>query len=334
MLGSLERRMGNRLSLDDKLAAIRRLRDEELTPENKSQLRRGIGDRSNLVVAAAAAIAGARALIDMAADLEAAFGRFVIHPVKDDKLCRAKIAIVQALDKLEHQNSEVFQKAATYVQFEPVWGGEEDTAGPLRAAALIALARLEGSGVLTLLIDALVDPLKDVRIAAAQALGYLGTGPAGLLLRLKARIGDSEPEVLSECYSGLLTIDPKEYLPFVSEVLATGGLARGEAAAIALGNSRLPEAFDVLKSCWERSSSSELGEQVLLAIAMLRLPVAIDYLLALVASDSEDDALEALSVLKIHRYDPNLRARVAKLVEQKDSRALQGRFDRDFRADD
>jgi len=326
--------MGNRLSLDDKLAAIRRLRDEELTPENKSQLKRGIGDRSNLVVAAAAAVAGARALIELAPDLEGAFARFVINPLKDDKLCRAKIAIVQALDKLEHQNSEVFKKAARYKQFEPVWGGEEDSAGPLRAAAIIALARLEGSGVVILLIDALVDPQKDVRIAAAQALGYVGTGPAGLLLRLKARIGDGEPEVLSECFSGLLTIDPKENLPFVSQFLESGGLARGEAAAIALGNSRLPEAFDALKSCWQRSSSSELREQVLLAIAMLRLPVAIDYLLELVASDSENDALGALSVLKIHKYDPNLRARVAKLVEKKDSRAVQAQFDRDFRADE
>ena len=142
---------------------------------------------------------------------------------------------------------------------------------------------------MTLLVDALADPQKDVRIAAAQALGYVGTVPPGLLLRLKARIGDGEPEVLSECFSGLLTIDPKENLPFVSRFLETGGLARAEAAAIALGNSRLPEAFDVLRSCWQRSSSSELREQVLLAIAMLRLPVAIDYLLELVASDSESD---------------------------------------------
>ncbi len=303
--------MGNRLSLDDKLAAIRRLREEELSAEHQSQLKRAIGDRSNLVVAAAAALVGERALVELAPDLEAAFDRFVVNPVKDDKLCRAKIAIVQALDKLEHQNPEVFHKAATYVQFEPVWGGEEDFAGPLRAAAIIALARIGGSGVVTLLVDSLTDPQKDVRIAAALALGYVGTTSAGLLLRLKARIGDRDSEVLSECLSGLLAVDPKENLPFVSQFLETGDVARGEAAAIALGKSRLPGAFDALKSCWQRSSSPGLRQQVLLAIAMLRLPVAIDYLLELLASDSESNAQQALSVLKIHNYDPNLRDRVA-----------------------
>jgi hypothetical protein len=73
---------------------------------------------------------------------------------------------------------------------------------------------------------------------------------------------------------------------------------------------------------------------VLLAIAMLRLPQAIDYLLELVASDSETDAISALFALKIHNYDPRLRLRIAELVQKKGSHALQARFDRDFRTDE
>src|SRR4051795_4084066 len=127
--------MATRASLDDKLAALRELRGQALRPEQRSELRKRIGDRSNLVVAAAAAIAGENTLVELAEDLEAAFDRFLVNPLKDDKLCRAKLAIVLALDKMEHQAGGLSLKAGGPVQLEPVWGGTEDSAPPLRAAA-------------------------------------------------------------------------------------------------------------------------------------------------------------------------------------------------------
>ncbi len=196
--------MAKRLSLDDKLAAVRLLRDRDPSPELTAELKTAIDDRSNLIVAAAAAIAGDQGLVELAPTLASALDRFLVDPLKTDKLCRAKLAVIQALDKLEHGAPDVFLKAARHVQLEPVWGGSEDTAAPLRAAALLALARIDVDGLLTLLVDALVDPQKDVRIAAAQALGYHGSESAGLILRLKARLGDREPEVFSECLCGLL----------------------------------------------------------------------------------------------------------------------------------
>ena len=196
--------MAKRLSLDDKLAAVRLLRDRDPSPELTAELKTAIDDRSNLIVAAAAAIAGDQGLLELVPTLASALDRFLVDPLKTDKLCRAKLAVIQALDKLEHRAPDVFLKAARHVQLEPVWGGSEDTAAPLRAAALLALARIDVDGLLTILVDALVDPQKDVRIAAAQALGYHGSESAGLILRLKARLGDREPEVFSECLSGLL----------------------------------------------------------------------------------------------------------------------------------
>jgi hypothetical protein len=326
--------MARRASVDDKLAALRALRGQQLGAEQKSELRKRIGDRSNLIVAAAAAIAGEATLVEMANDLEAAFDRFLVDPLRDDKLCRAKIAIVQALDKMEHQDADVFLKAARHVQLEPVWGGSEDSAPPLRAAALIALSRIEGSRCLPLLVDALIDPAKDVRIAAALALGGIGTESAGLILRLKARLGDSDPDVLSECLGALLAVDPRENLALVTEFLEPMKADQCEAAALALGKSRLDEALDPLKSCFERAHSAELRQQILLAIGILRRPGANDYLLELVASGSEPTAITALSVLKIYKHDPHLCERIAKLVRERGSRTLQARFERDFRTDE
>ena len=322
--------MAARPSLDDKLAVLRALRGQSFTPERTADLRKGLGDRSNLVVAAAAEIAGANTLVELARDLEAAFARFLANPLKDDKLCRARIAVVQALDRMEHQRPEVFETASVTVQHEPVWGGTEDTAVPLRAAGLIGLARIEGSRSLPRLVDAMTDPARDVRIAAAQAMGYVGTEAAGLVLRLKARIGDREPDVLSECLSGLLTVAPRENLAVVAGFLTPTAPASCEAAALALGKSRLADALDPLRSCWPRCLDPTLRQRVLLAIAMMRLPAAIDYLVELVGSDSEKDAATALSALKIHNYDPRLRDRLEPIVRRTGRRVLQTQFDRDF----
>jgi HEAT repeat protein len=320
--------MAARLSLDDKLAAIRSLRGQVLTPERKAELRKRLGDRSNLIVAAAAAIAGEDALNEMAPELEAAFERFLVNPLKDDKLCRAKIAVIRALDRMEYSRPDVFLKAARHVQFEPIWGGSEDSAPPLRAAALMALARVEGSSSLPLLVDAMADPAKDVRIAAAVALGAVGTEAAGLVLRLKARLGDKDPDVFSECLGGLLAVDPKENLPIVTEFLNPANAATCEAAAMALGKSRLPEALDPLKECLEKVYSAELRQHVLLAIAILRRPDAIDFLVEYVASEPEPNATAALSVLRIYKDDLKLRDRIAGIVRERAIPSLRAVFDR------
>jgi HEAT repeat protein len=151
-----------------------------------------------------------------------------------------------------------------------------------------------------------------------------------LILRLKVRLGDKDPDVLSECLLGLLTVDPKQNLPIVTEFLEPGNAAACEAAALALGKSRLPEALDPLTECLQRSHSSQARQHVLLAIAILRRPAAIDYLMGLVASEPEPDAVAALSALLIYKDDPRLRERVAAIVRERGSRILQAAFDREF----
>ena len=103
--------MAKRLSVEEKLSAIRRLRELEPSSQITSELRAALHDKSNLIVAAAAAIVGDQNHIGLSADLEAAFDRCLVDPLKSDKLCRAKIAIVQALDKLEHERTEIFLRA-------------------------------------------------------------------------------------------------------------------------------------------------------------------------------------------------------------------------------
>ncbi len=72
-------------------------------------------------------------------DLLAAFRRFLADPSKD-KGCLAKIAIAEALTRLEHEEAEIFLEGIRHMQREPVWGGTEDTAAWLRGLCAIGLA--------------------------------------------------------------------------------------------------------------------------------------------------------------------------------------------------
>ena len=148
------------------------------------------------------------------------------------------------------------------------------------------------------------------------------------MLRFKARTGDNEPEVITECLCGLLTCSPKESLPFVTQFLDSGNMTIREAAVIALGRSRLSEAFDLLESLLAKAPIG-LNETIFLAMAMLRLPAANGFLLELVASGEEPTSSAALSALLIHRYDPSLRKLIADAVCKSGSHLLLATFERD-----
>ena len=156
-----------------------------------------------------------------------------------------------------------------------------------------------------MLVDSLTDSQKEVRTAAAQALGHHGSETASLLLRLKARLGDKEADVISECLSGLLTCSPKENLPLVAEILDSVDTSIREAAILALGRSRLPEAFELLKTSLLQHPIG-LNEEIFLAMAMLAFPWQPNICWKLSPRKERRPRRAALSALMIYRYDPAL----------------------------
>jgi HEAT repeat protein len=318
-------------SLDAKLARLRELRREPLSPQALQALRGSLRDASNIVVAEAAEIAGEARLAALLPDLVAAFERFLDQPEKRDKQCRAKIAVVEALNKLEYTDETFFLGGVRYVQQEPVWGGSQDSAVPVRVSCAFALVRIRHRGALSVLVDMLADKEKAARIGAVQALAYSGTEAAGLLLRLKARVGDREPEVISECFAGILELAPEQGVAFVTEFLDSEDDAIQEGALLALGTSRRAEAFEILKM-FARRASGDLLEVAHVALALLRLPEAMDYLLTLVADRSRAVATAALGALAVHRYDARVCERTAAAVAATGDTTLRSVFESRFRA--
>jgi HEAT repeat protein len=322
--------MAKARSLESKLAKLRSLRNSPSSPQLVHELRTALGDTSNMVVAEAAAIAGEFRQAELTGDLVATFDRLLDEPLKTDKLCRAKIAIVEALNQMEFDDDDFFWRGARYVQAEPVWGGSQDTAVPVRVACAFALVRIRAHGTLPYLVDLLCDPEKGARAGAAQALAYSETDAALFLLRLKARVGDRDAEVISECFNGVLKLAPDDGMTFVVEFLNARDLAVQEAAVLALGESRRPQAFEALKKFWRTQVESRLQETILVALTLLRLPAATDFLLELVANESEAVAAAALAALVRHRYDDRLRERIAAAVARNGRPALQTYFDKRF----
>jgi HEAT repeat protein len=320
-------------STETKLARLRELRNQPASPQLLEQVRAALRDPSYLVAADAAEIAGELRLTELVPTMVETYERFLDQPEKKDKQCRAKIAVATALNQLECTDEDFYLRGVRYVQLEPVWGGSQDTAVPVRVECAFGLVRNRHAGVLPILVDMLADPEKAARVGAARALAATGKEAAALLLRLKARLGDPDPEVMSECLGGILELNGEEGVPFVAEFLVVADEGIQEAALLALGGSRQPAAFDVLRA-FAQKRADELREVAYLAIALLRLSAATDYLLTLVTDPSAAVARAALSALAVHRHDPRVCERAAAAVAQSGDASLRALFEKRFQGKD
>jgi HEAT repeat protein len=319
--------------LDARLSRVRAIRQEEASPAHGEELRKALADRSNLVVAAAAEVVSLRNLAELEPDLAAALERLMDAPAEADKLCLAKIALIEALNQLESDRAELFLRAIRHVQLEPRWGGAEDAAAPLRGHAALGLVRINYRGVMNLLPELLADPQPAARAAAARALGYSRFPGALPLLRYKACIGDREPAVTVECLAALAAADPQDSLEFVARFLSAHDPATQEGAAFALGETRRAEALELLLAHWPKSRGGSPRHALLLAISSTRLPQALDFLVQIVVTGEPDAARQAIAALAIHRHNPQLARRIAEAVAARGDAALSHEFHKKFPAD-
>jgi len=319
-------------AFDRKIDALEALRSAAESPSTVEQLRKALSDRSNYVASKAAAIASDLRLRSLVPDLLAAFERFLADPVKSDPQCWAKNAIAKALKDLDHRDPAIFLKGLAHFQREPVWGGRSDTAATLRATCALALVicELDDLSILEHLVDALADPEKPVRLDAARAIAQLSRPEGALLLRLKALIGDREPEVVGQCFISLLSLAPSDAVPFIARFLdSDDGDIRIEAAG-ALGESGEPEAVSILKRYWERWTEPEFKRAVLISLGASPLPDAAEFLLSVLSDAPAQTAAEAIVALASSRYRSEMRERAANIVASRTDPSLRGVFEREF----
>jgi hypothetical protein len=316
--------------VEQEIEALTRLRD---VPAEEAQpaLRKALGDRVNLIVAKAAKIAAERQFQELVPDLLHAFERLMEKPVERDPQCWGKNAVAAALKDLEYPQSTPFLRGTRHIQMEPVYGGHADTAENLRGTCLLALvacADLERGDALRCFASALAERSHVIRLEAARALGQMQGDESALLLRFKALLGDEDPEVSGQVFDSLLAIEGEQGLEFVAGFLSRGG-PRAEEAALAIGSSRMPRAFDVLKETWAGTRNPEFREVLLRAIGAVRSEAGIEWLLEQVRNARMRDAVGALRALALHKGSDEIRGQVQTAVSDREPE-IQEEYRREF----
>jgi hypothetical protein len=316
--------MPNR-GFDEQMSALDALHGRQLDADGVALLKRSLSHRNNFIVAKAARLAEDNDCGELVPDLLAAFDRFFVNAEKADPQCWAKNALSRTLAKLECRDKDVFLRGLRHHQYEPTWGGRSDSAGTLRANcahALIACNGLDNQELLITLLEPLVDEDKSVRLETVRALAQLGE-MAAPVLRLRAIIRSKPPEeaeVLGQCFSALLAIEPQTALSFVSSFLQAGDDASGE-AAFALADTRSPAALEALMRRQKEFADDWFSGVLLSAIALTRLPEAVDFLIGVIDREERAAPLAIEALCRVAPGD-DLRTRLVQAVERTGSPRL------------
>jgi HEAT repeat protein len=312
-----------RANLEDRIEQLRELGRQPVTDQTRTSLRKALGDRSNLVVAQAAKVAGALQLRDLIPDLLQAFDRILPKGSAADPKCWAKKALVDVLKKMDHDQSDVFLRGLRHIQMEPVWGGHEDAAISLRGSCALALPQcvdISRHTKLRFLVDAMADPEEPVRVDAVRAIEQMEGDDGALLLRLKARVGDADSRVTGQVLESIINVEGDQGIAFVCGFLESEHDAICEEAALVLGASRSAAGFAALKEAWSRKRNGSRSEIFLRAISASGLPDAIDFLVNLIKDGPQSEADGAVRALELYSGSEEIEAKVRQAVKHKDTK--------------
>jgi hypothetical protein len=112
--------------------------------------------------------------------------------------------------------------------------------------------------------------------------------------------------VIGECFGALLTIAPDYSLSFVAAYLRDKDAALQEYAALALGESRRPEALKLLRDAWSDIVTAEGRGALIRAAALHRSEAAFEWLLEIIATGTPRLAAEAVEALSVYERNSRL----------------------------
>jgi len=306
------------------------LRHAEPTAAVTEELRSFLRHRSNLVIAKAATVVRELRILALTPELVNAFTRLMADAPRRDKRCAAVTEIAGALYELDYDEPAPYLAGIRHVQLEASFGPPVDEAAKLRAVSAQGLLRTRYADALCEVVQLLVDAEPAARIGAVRALGLNGGEAGALLLRLKVLTGDTESAVLSECFSALLSASAEKSVAFVAKFMDSDEEAAAEGAMLALGESRLPAAYEVLKEKWDRTVLMPDKKILLLAMAASKLDEAISFLVSLVESAGAQIAAAAVEALSIYRQNDRVTKAVRDAVATRHEKPLIDQFHQDF----
>jgi len=314
--------MGKRRGVEEVLDGLAALRRIPVSPEGRAEIVAALRHKSNIVAAKAADVARELKLPDVCPALQQAFARF-LKGESADRGCVATTAIARAALELECQASDLFNAGIRHVQRESSGGPPQDMAAELRGLCAMGLVMVRDREALEKATDLLADPESTARIGAVRALSYAGREDAALVLRLKALMGDTEPDVLAESFAALFHLAPEKSLEFVARFLDSSHETTCQDAALAIGASRQAGAFAILRDRYVEAGDPSIRPSLLVAIATVRSPEAVQFLLERVETEKPGLAAEAIRALRIFRGEESVRAKVVEIADRRGDEVLR-----------
>jgi HEAT repeat protein len=135
---------------------------------------------------------------------------------------------------------------------------------------------------------------------------------------------------MAECFSALLVASADKAVKFVAKYIDSDDEPTAEAAMLALGESRLPAAYLVLKEKWNRTVLMPVKRAVLAAMAALKLEEAIAFLISLVESANAETAAAAVEALCIYRHNERVSESVRTAVLTRKEKAIVEQYRESF----
>lgn len=301
------------------LQGIQDLRSQGSSDKTVASLLELIQSQPGIVVGNAAKLAAQWQATELASDLRDAFHRLSEDGLEDDPQCWGKVAIIKALHELAWQDADVYVKGCRTVQPEPIYGGKEDSAAPVRTASFQALVQLPAvatSTVITVLVDLLADESAKVRADAARASVYCPAELTYPLLRLKIRMGDVEPRVLGTCFDALLVLEPnRETVDLILEYTHSANDVIQAEALASLASSSVPEGVRKITERYPSLTDTQLKRVLLTSLGGSPTEEAVSFLCDVLKTASSQEATWALEALKPKLHDDDLERRVLEYLQ-------------------
>ncbi len=310
------------MTSDQKLAALSDLFDESDQQVLTVALKTYLADKHNRVLAKAAQLVEEKLLYELEPELKQAYQRMLPDAVKKDANCIAKSAIMHTLVTLDSDDVDFYLAGLRYQQQEPVWGGSVDTAVDIRCSSAMGLISTTYLRAMIELVGLLNDSEASARAGAIRAMRYGQPYEAALVLRQKIMQGDSEVEILGECFITLLQVEPQHSLPLISRYLEEDDEDLYELAALALGQSHLDDALLRLQEAWKETFSIHQRQRqvIIRAVVQHRSDEAFDWLLSILMTGDESLVNSIIEQLSLYKGNVKLKLRLKKLLVEIDDK--------------
>ncbi|MEP3480936.1 MAG: hypothetical protein ABJZ55_16940 [Fuerstiella sp.] len=315
------------------LTDLKTAADSSTTKDLFAAVESALQSKLSLVVEQAAILVRERELnVDVRLLLDA-YQRLLVlpedgHQSIEDKNCRAKLPLVESLHALQYDDPDFYSTGLQYVQWEPAWPENQETACNLRGAHAFALVSSQLASpheTLMKLIDLLFDKTVSARIHAAAAIGQLGHPGSAAVMKIAILQDSNSPDVVEECFRSLLRNDVNS-LDFVASYLESDRLCIEAAASLTEFGSAEGVAFVTAKA---QQAGGDFQEALFVTLGVSRHADALDFLIRNIRHQG-GTAQYAIKALASKRFYPDVVRRVKSAVSAADDEFLWDVFRKVF----